>query len=357
MIYVVILLIVVAVLKPLDIKYRKGYRKSFCLFDIGFLLTFAVLSFFSSIRDDIGCDYHSYVSHIERIQSGLPNYMEPGFQYVVIQLAKYDDNPRTVIVLFGILTCFFFLKSIWDQSQDRFMSVFLFLTWGLYFMTFNTIRNYFALSLVYFAIKYLIGKRSVLFYVVVLIAAFFHKSALICVPLYFLANRISLKKSHIPIIIVVTFLLLLLQAPLRSLAFDVYSSYEGSEYDVGRISYLNIVKAVLIIGLSLKYKMLVYSDKLLKFYFNLNVFALVIYTGAYWLPEISRIGFYLNMTAIFLIPSILQSIRPSERNTLNRLVVIFSVFLFILLLFSFTSPTTGLLPYKTWLIDGKYKIV
>ena len=323
----------------------------------GFLFVFIILASFSSIRDGVGCDYDSYVNHIVKIQSGLPNYMEPGFQFLVRFLADYNDNPRIVIIVIGVLTCFFYLKSIWDQSSDKVMSVFLFLSWGLYFLAFNTVRNYFALAIVFYAIKHLLSNKNFLFILWVVIASFFHMSAIICIPLYYLGKKITLRKGYIPIIIGVIIILLLLQVPIRSLSFSIYPSYEGSDYDTGRISYFNILKAIFIIGLCLKFKQSVYNDPLCRFYFNLNVFALILYIGVYWLPEISRIGFYMNMTVIFLIPRLLKNIDSRKlRRQLSSIVVGVSLIIFILLLFQFSSETTRLLPYKTWLFDGRFDI-
>lgn len=344
----------------LNINHKQlGSKNKFWLFDISFLYTFSVLSFFSAIRDDCGCDYYSYVRHIENIQAGFPNYMEEGFQIVARQIGSFSHNPRYVIILFGILTCFFFVKAIWDQSQNKLLSVYLFLTWGLYFMTFNTIRNYFALSVIFYAIKFLLtNKKGIAFFVLLTIAAaFFHASALVCLPLYLLALNITIEKKHFPWLIVAIIVLLLLQIPLRSYVFFYYNSYEGSEYDTDRVSYLNVIKALFIIGLCLKYKAIVYKDKYLKFYFNLNVFALVLYLGVYWLPEISRIGFYMNMTVIFLIPSLVAQIKSKvDRTNLTAFIIVISFIMFILLLNQFSSVNTRILPYKTWLYDGHFRI-
>lgn len=338
-------------------------RKKFWLFDIGFMFTFLVLAFFSAVRDDVGCDYYSYIRHIEIIQEGIvDHYMEPGFQYVVRLVAKFDDNPRYVIILMSIMTCFFYLKSIWDQSTNRLFSVFLFLTWGLYFFTFNTIRNYFAIAIVFYAIKYLLSEKKlffidekIIFCGLILLASQFHFSVIFCLPMYFIAYYVDLKKGHIPFIILAIIIMLLAQIPLRSVAFYFYGNYEGGAFDNDRVSFFNILKAILIIGICLKYKKIVYADKYLKFYFNLNVLAFMLYVGVYWLPEISRIGFCLNMTVMFLLPRLIQSLKNNKsRQELSFVVIFVSLIFFVLLLNGFYSQSNRTLPYKTWLFNGKF---
>ena len=345
-------------------EHLQGNRKKeFWLFDIGFIFTFSVLAFVSAVRDDVGCDYYSYIRHIGVIQAGIvEHYMEAGFQFIVRLVAKFDDNPRYVLILMSIMTCFFYIKSIWDQSTNRILSVFLFLTWGLYFFTFNTIRNYFAIAIVFYAIKYLLSEKKlffldekIIFCGLILLATQFHFSVIFCLPMYFIAYYVDLKKGHIPFIILAIIIMLLAQIPLRSLAFYFYAGYEGGAYDNDRISYLNILKAILIIGICLKYKKIVYADKYLKFYFNLNVFAFMLYVGVYWLPEISRVGFSLNMTVMFLLPRLIQSIKnKASRQELTFVVTFVSLVLFILLLNGFYSESNRTLPYKTWLFNGKF---
>lgn len=361
--YFLLMLFVIAGLAIIELIQRKK-RKRFWLFDIGFWFTFSILAFVSAIRDDVGCDYYSYVRHIDVIQRGLDNYMEPGFQFVVRKLAEYDYNPRYPIILIGVLTCLFYVKSIWDQSTNRLLSVFLFLTWGLYFFTFNTIRNYFAIAIVFYGIKYLLSDKKfffindkIVFISLVLFAALFHFSILFSLPIYLLAYFINLKKGHIPYIIIAIIIMLFMQIPLRSVAFYFYDSYEGGAFDTNRVSYLNIIKAIFIIGVCLKYKKIVYADRFLKFYFNLNVFAFMLYVGVYWLPEISRIGFCLNMTVMFLLPRLIHSIKErSSRDELTTMVVISSLVLFVLLLNGFYSESNRTLPYKSWLFDGRFNI-
>lgn len=355
MIYLFILLVVWIYLsmtsKPSNML--NGHTKFFTKYK-GFLVTFLILAFFSAIRDDCGCDYNSYIMHILNIQKGLPNYMEPGFQISIFGLGLINDNPRLVIIVFGVLTCFFYLLAIWNQSTNRALSVFIFLSWGYYFMTFNTLRNYFALSIVLCTFPLLLKKKNLKFILIVLFAALFHKSALFCLPVYYIANKVTFTKQHIFPIILVTLLLLSLQSFFRSYVFILYPTYEGSDYDTGRISYLNILKALLAIFAYIRYKKYVEGDSLCKLYFNLNVFAFMVYTGIYWLPEVSRIGFYLNASVIMFIPRLINYLPRKERSSFKKIFYLGSLVLFAMLLIQFTSETTRLLPYKTWLFEGTY---
>lgn len=321
----------------------------------GFIPVFFILAFFSAIRDDCGCDYNSYIMHIQNIQNGNLSYMEPGFQLFVRYIDQYDNNPRLVIILTGVLTCFFFTLAIWQQSLDRQLSIYLLMTWGYYIMTYNTIRNYFALAVILSFLPLIIQKRYILFSLLTILVALFHKSALFCIPVYIIASKITFKRRHILPMIILGVLFLMMEGLFRKFVFILYATYEGSEYDNHSISYLNIIKAVFVMWLYIHYKSKLQFDFICKLYFNLNVFALFIYTSLYWLPEVSRLGFYLNVTSVLMIPRIIQKIpNINERRLMRRMIYIGSFVLFLLLLIQFSSVTTRLLPYKTWLFNDSY---
>lgn len=322
--------------------------------NLSFIVVFCILAFFSAVRDGIGIDYTSYMMHIQNIQLGYPNYMEAGFKFAARIIGNIDNNPRLVIIIFSILTVFFYIKSIYDQSLDRLMSVFIFLSWGYYFFTFNTIRNFFALSLCLYSIKFLNQKKIGTFIILVLLASSFHKSALVCIPLYLLAN-IPYDKNKLWLFLGAPFLMFLIKEPIREIVFKIYPGYLGSAYDTGRISYLNIIKALLVIILGFIFYDRFKNDKLCRLYFHLNLFSLIYYTGLYWMPEVSRIGFYMNTTTIMFIPNLIEKIKRKENKKILKICIyIFSFLLFIMLMQGFYSTTTKLLPYDTWLFKEIY---
>lgn len=331
-----------------NIKSRISIKK------VGFFLCFGFLAFFSAIRDGVGCDYNSYVRHILNIQAGNYSYMEIGFQKVVLFFERIDPNPRFVIIVFGILTCFFYIKAIWDQSDDIPFSVFIFLAWGYYFLTYNTVRNYFALALVIYSIKFLQNKQILRFVIIVLIASLFHKSALVCIPLYLVA-KLKFNKKHIFLFVGIIVICLAAQGVISGIVYRIYPGYLNSVYDTSRISYLNILKALLVLVFGSFYFSNIKDDYLGRFYFNLNTFSLIFYVGMYWLPEISRIGFYMNATTILLLPRIVNRIQDLESKRIIKFaLIVLSLVLFVLLMFQFSEETTRLLPYSSWLFDGSY---
>ncbi len=322
------------------------YRLRFA--SIGVIIAFLILTFFSVFRDGIGVDYEGYYKHIELIQNGYPHYMEQGFQCLVRFLARYSTNPRWVMIVMSVFTCFFYIIVIAKLCKNIPLSLFLFLTWGYYFFSFNTVRNYFAQSLALVSLLFLFNKKYIKFILCIALASLFHKSALICIPVYLLATK-KYKNKDAVLFVFLIMIAFIFKTYFQRLFFAFYPGYEGSVYDTGAVSWLNILKSVFVIGFGLLFYKYVIDDKINRIFFNLNVFSFIFYVGFYWTPEISRIGFYMNTTAIVFIPRLLSNLNKSNKQIVNVAVITGSFVLFFLLMRDWYSYTIQLLPYKTWL--------
>ena len=337
------------ILKNQNPRYlnSKGYSTSF--FSITSIIVIIILGLFSAFRKEIGIDYVSYIWYIDNMSLGHDNYMELGFKELSVFLMDIVPDSRWVLGIFSVLTVFLFVITINKLSYDKVLSIFLFLSWGYYFFTFNTVRNYFALALVFFSLVFFVKKKYVFGTLFILIAALFHKSALICIPFYLIATRKFNIKSYL-LVLLFSVLLIFFQEHLRGIAFFFYSSYENSVYDSGQISLLNILKTLGVLILGLYYRKIISNDFSLNFFFNLNYIAFLIYTVFYWLPETSRIGFYFNIISILFIPNLIMKLSSQDRILFKICIYLLSLVLFIMLLNSFYNPNIKLLPYQSWII-------
>ena len=123
-------------------------------------------------------------------------------------------------------------------------------------------------------------------------------------------------------------------------------------FDTGQTSILNIAKAAAIFVFALIYRKKIAEDPKLKFGFYLNLFALLLYTFCSFMPEISRIGFYLNVSNVFFIPALLKTIEDKKTRTVWTVLIsiAFTVF-FALFLRSAYNTDIRILPYYNWIFQ------
>ncbi len=314
---------------------------------------FILLSAVSVCRIAVGNDYWVYRDNFNLIAQDRYVSYEPGFRYIVkiLQYFLEYDNYLPIFAFFSLITLFLMVKAIYDQSDWFVYSVFLFMTAGYYFGSLNNVRYYLALAAAMFSMKYVLEKDYIKFFAIIGCAALFHKSVLIVIPLYLLATVNWNWLGHF-IISVFCASLLFLPGLYRKIIFFFYPFYEGSMFDTGQTSLINIAKAAAIFVFALIYRKKVAADKKLKFGFYCNLFALLLYVFCSFMPEISRIGFYLNVSNIFFIPALLKSIEDKKtRKVWSVLIGLAFAVLFIMFLRSAYNTDVRILPYYNWIFQ------
>lgn len=316
---------------------------------------YVLLAAVSACRIAVGNDYWVYRSQFLLINSGREVSYEFGFRGVVLMMQHIFgyDNYLMIFGLFSILTTFFFIKAIYDLSDWFAYTVFLLLAGGYYFMSFDNVRYYFALSIALYAMKYVLNKKYGAFILWILVAACFHKSVLIVIPVYIVAVFLKWTKKTIWLIPAACISLMVGKEILRYIVFKFYPFYEGSMFDIHEISYVNIAKcgAVLIFCV-IYFKRAILNNKTNYFLFNLNLFALILYVFAYYVPELSRICYYMIVGQVFLIPAVLMKIKNKKQNIFWTLSIglAFCIYFGVFLIRAY-DKNIRLLPYLNWIFN------
>ncbi|MCL2717343.1 MAG: EpsG family protein [Lachnospiraceae bacterium] len=318
----------------------------------GLLFIFTILFVVSAIRLNVGNDYTRYVEFMHLIVHNAYVPTEMGFNGVVriIYGLSGFENYLLVFAFFSFTTIAVFLWSIYRDSENFGLSFFLFMSFGLYFQSFSTVRYYLALAIALFAIPFVLKKKWVPFILLILLGATFHKSILIVIPLYFLA---SLKWKKLPLIaagLFCTTFLFLQDFYLRLLVF-VYPTYRDTEYLEGGTSIINIIRCggILIFSL-IYYREAIKDNDRNRFYFYCNLAAFALYTFGSFIPVISRIGFYLTVTHIFFIPALLNRIKDKKMSHIFTALIIAAGILYLAMyLIKAQDAGVRLIPYQTFL--------
>ncbi len=323
---------------------------NFVLITAVFLLLFAV----SACRVAVGNDYWGYRDKFWLIEHDRQVSFEFGFVLVVrmLQAVLESDQYLPIFALFSFFTVLFFVRGMAALSGQFCFTVFLLMTGGYYFSSLNSVRYYLVLSVALYSIKYVLNDEWEKFIFCIMIAAAFHKSVLVVIPLYFLASR-NWKKRHLLLFAAGCASLIVLQDIYRKIIFYFYPYYEGSMFDVRKLSVSNIGKCAAALALSLLYyKEAIKEDKNNRFYFYCNLAALALYVFGSFIPEVSRIGYYLNATNIFLIPGVIVKI-PEKKQRILWTVLTTAAYLayFALFLRSAYSTDIRLLPYRNWVFQ------
>lgn len=156
------------------------------------LLLILVLTVFAAFRFNVGTDYQSYAVLIEQIASGYVNPVwankEKGFFYLAEFLLFLGVNSQMVFMAFFISTTIFYFRGLVVYKFDlrlQLLSILVFLL-TFYFYTLNGMRQALAISIFFFALKYIIERKIFMYLVCLIFASFFHKTALVLAPFFWL---------------------------------------------------------------------------------------------------------------------------------------------------------------------------
>lgn len=321
---------------------------------------FCLLTGVSACRIAVGNDYWVYKQNFSLISQERHVSSEIGFNAIVsfFQLLFEEGKAQylSIFAFFSVTTVFFFVKALCDQGSDFAFSLFLLLTGGYYFNSLNSVRYYFALALSLYAMKYVLGKEYGKFILCILPGALIHKSILLVIPVYLIAHclaKAKLKRWHC--IVGGAFLcsLIFCQKLYRELIFIFYPYYRDSAFDQGQLSWVNILKCLCVLALCvICYRSGLRVNVENRFYAILNLFGLVVYCCGSFIPETSRVGYYMIISQVFLLPGLLHGI---EKPWLRRLyycgVIGAFICYFAFLLKGMYATDIRLLPYRNWIFD------
>lgn len=311
------------------------------------ILTVFSLVLFSAVRS-VGSDWLLY-KNIYLTQL-YPLRFDVGYKYMMkIFYSIFKSNYFWFTLFNSIVTIGLISSNIKKQSKNFYLSLFFFIVLGFYTKSYNIMKQMFAVALTFYASKYLVNRNMIRYICCIIFASFFHKTALIMIPFYWLSN-VRLNKKLIFVSVLSTFIAFvgfdhIFKFVTSIEQYNVYNSYDiGIDAGIGTL--LNILLFLtLIIILAMNYKKLIKIDNKNKFYLNICLFSIPIMVLALKNTLFYRISLYQLIYIIFPMVNI-------ESIFENRSKKIFNIIFYtVLLTFYFLSiyKFGNVFPYK-WII-------
>ena len=217
---------------------------------------FNILFLLSALRVEVGNDYKNYAVTCHEVWVNGYVVTEPGFNYLVKLLYTIVgcENYIVVFAVFAFVTIALFMKTFYEDSDWFFLAMFLFMTLGIYFRTFNTMRYYFVLAVSLYSLRYVAKRKYLQFVLLIMSAAFFHKSVLVVIPLYLIALYLN-RKWHYVLVLLGSLAVFLGKDLVMWVALKLYPSYVNTGFingEGGILSNLpNIARCIMILVLCL----------------------------------------------------------------------------------------------------------
>lgn len=146
------------------------------------------LIFMSAVRWNVGTDWYSYLEFFRNIRSYVAhpelNMMERGFTYINYAIASLNLGYSALLSLMAILMIGIKAKVFFEHRQI--MMICLFLYYCYFLADIFGVRQFLAISITLYSVRFIVDKRFLPFLLMVLIASSIHITAVFFLFAYWL---------------------------------------------------------------------------------------------------------------------------------------------------------------------------
>ena len=337
--------------------YKSTYK---LLRRLGLVMSVIIPAIFAGVRFNVGTDYPNYYWTFEHLKGVSFNWiitnpthfnMDRGF-LLISKILSIGFSSKAIFGIWGAIILCLLVSTLYKQYKEYDIGLIFFSFLLLYyFNSFNILRQVVAASIVFFSLKYVFEGKIVRFLLCVAIAASFHFSALLAIPIWFLWNHkanktIGITKKWTVLLVAFAFATLWQRLLQYLTVFNIASIIKYSEYlsgnDHSNTSFL--VKLALTVIFFLLQTYLQRGDEKIGFFILLFAVGMIIdYTG-YYSSFVKRSAMYYSMGETILFSRFIYLVNDRSKVMAKGIVV--ALILIYFTLSAFVLKQGGLIPYN-----------
>lgn len=322
------------------------------------ILVFGVLMslvLVSGLRANIG-DTGAY-KHIYIINNFTWKYVESqkdiGFGILQMILKKYTSDPQILLFTTALLTNVLIIFVFYKYSRFLELSLFVFITNGFFITSMNGIRQCLAAAIVFAATKYLLNGSWKRYMLVVLLASTIHETALILMPIYFIARRRAWTKVTFSFIILAVFIVIgfsqfseILFAAIKDTQYGGYKDFAEGGANVIRVAVEGAPLLIAFLGREKLRSIFPKSDYIV----NMALIGLIfmIISTQNWI--FARFSIYFSLYQFILISWIVKLF-----NSKYQRLIYYAILIFYLVYHYFDSVITMNIVYRSDFFDSFFQ--
>lgn len=286
------------------------------------VLSFSLTWLVAGLRYNVGSDYFNYIriyDEIGRLGIGwalTSLRTEPLYAILNWLIYTFIGKPEYVFIITSFLVLFLIYSAIIKHKKTLNIgfSLFIFLC-VYYFPMFTFIRLAIAVGIVLHSYKHLTDRNFFKFLILIFVAAGFHYTAIIVLPMYFVT---SANKKHFRLKFI--FFLLWMIGLTSLFQFVAEGIFEGVKYeryivDLGNFkSGFNqiLLRAPIIAFVGFFRKRLVSVNPESKINLQIYFFGVSLLPLTFWLGIFDRMLIYFFISQILIVPQIFKVIKKNE---------------------------------------------
>ena len=304
--------------------FQAGLRDPYNLPDGNDTLTYQVIynQLMSTSWESFFKDYSLFSSDYSGRDSGYAFFLKLS-QYISKDFTFYMFLTAIIFMIPFSMLVYKYVKSYLG----------IILVFAIYFAIFTGIINSFmrqaaALGITLFATKYIISRKWVCYYGLMLIALTFHGSAIAAFPFYFIP-RISRTEKWLKLSFVAFPVMILFLKPLMKyfVSGTVYDGYLTEEI-VNPVNYMALIVAISMLALIFfkDIRQLKDGEILISSAIGTMLFLPVVFMG----NTVLRLSYYYVLILILLLPNVVDSMKISRMSKILTYLFLISFFVFMI---------------------------
>lgn len=305
-----------------------------------FILSISLPIFISTFRYKVGTDYlayrESYYEIIEKMvdfKSIISYYQEPLYVFINLMAYKIFNSYTGLLFIASLIFMTLSLKTIMLYKDKISLS----LAYFIFFMTtfslaFNGVRQMLAVSIIFYSYKYIYEKKLFKYILLILLASLFHKSAIVCLLLYFIWSDNGKNNKSFYVTTLATIIALpLIALVVRKICFSlgIYTKYFLHYEATQTYGFLLYILPVLII-LILEKKDKNENNSMINFLSRLYILQIPMQILGNYIAYGDRLAMYLAPAQILLLPYYANSVKKNKL-IINIIIVFWYLFYYVVM--------------------------
>lgn len=365
----ILLILILFATLDIDFKFNANSRNLILFF------LFIIFWLVAGLRYETGVDWLGYtkfytkIGSLTRILGGeiaiLKNSeFEIGYTLLNVIFKVFTDNVQLLFLIIAFFTNVMLFSSLKHFSGHLFVSLMIYFCTMYFVLDMDAIRQCIALNLFLYSLNFIIEKKILKYFIIILFASLFHRTALLLLPMYFFLNR-EFKNSTILIIVVVVLTISLFQIHwLRFFIVHLIDILHSGSFAVKLASSLNhgysrnfgigFIGNLLILILCLAKRKKLKENMFFNVFLNMYVINLVLYYSTWELSILSsRFRLYFIIGNAILLTYFIDLYRDKLMKYLIFIFIIFYCFFYSRIYLFKYSEGISYNPYQNYLV---YKV-
>lgn len=167
-------------------RLSKNKYMSFALTGMAVLFAGIIAGF----RDTVGTDFQAYEDWFNYYLTAPFTIKDPnpGFNLMIKVVQFFTSNSQGLFFISALITYALVMDFIRKNTELYDLGFYLFITLYLYYSSLNIMRQWIAISIFLFSIQFIYQKKFIKYTFCIFVAASFHMTAILFIPLYFITK-------------------------------------------------------------------------------------------------------------------------------------------------------------------------